>query len=161
MGEKAGAVASCIGACCCFGAAFGVTLALSINYATLLGQAEDYNAVQTTAIDYDDCGGVFGDNSLSTTQWTQIYKFNYIIYLILACLSGSAMLCVPCAPAIMCPMICFMCSGLPAFVAIILTGIRMLNDKGDLCAANTTPYDAVNNLTFAGDAEHMRALWIT
>ena len=90
-----------------------------------------------------------------------MYKFNFILYLIMACLSGAAMLCVPCAPLAICSSACFFCSGLPAFVAIIMTGIRMLGDNGDACAANDTQYDTAEGLSFAGDAELMRKLWIT
>ena len=79
----------------------------------------------------------------------------------MACWAATAMLCAPCGPATICPTVCLNCTGLPAFVGIVLTGIRLLGVKGDLCSANTEPYNTKEGLSFANDAETMRKLWIT
>eukprot|EP00354_Favella_ehrenbergii_P002302 CAMPEP_0170455204 /NCGR_PEP_ID=MMETSP0123-20130129/3235_1 /TAXON_ID=182087 /ORGANISM="Favella ehrenbergii, Strain Fehren 1" /LENGTH=140 /DNA_ID=CAMNT_0010718241 /DNA_START=93 /DNA_END=515 /DNA_ORIENTATION=+ len=134
---------------------------ISANYATLLDSAEAYNLSQPVgADDYDMCGGALGENAYTGTKWTQVYRYNFILYLVLACLSGSALLCIPCAPAMICPTICFACSGIPTLVAFILTGIRLNNSQGDLCAANDTFYNRVEETSFASDAAMMKKLWI-
>ena len=160
MSEKLAAIPFICGACCCFGMVFAVTLTLSLKYSTLHDQALAYNDVNPT-LDYDNCGGAFGEGSFESTNWTQIYKYNFIVYLIMACWAALAMLCAPCGPFAICPTVCLNCTGLPAFVAIVLTGIRLLGDKGDVCTANTVPYNTQDDLTFSGDAETMRKLWIT
>ena len=161
MSEKLAAIPFVCGACCCFGIVFAVTLTLSLNYGTLKDRALDYNEANPGLDDYDKCGGVFGEGSIETTNWTQIYKYNFIVNLIMACWAAAAMLCVPCGPATMCATACLNCTALPVFVGIVLTGIRLLGDKGDVCTANTVPYNTAEDLSFASDAETMRKLWIT
>ena len=157
--SKGAAVLPCIGSCCCFGSAFAVTLSLALNYGTLLSRAQDYDEAIGTLGSYDLCGGAYGTSD-DTSSWTMIYNFNFILYTILACLAGSALLCVPCAPAAICPMACFGCSGVPTLAAIILTGIRLLGDTGEKCTNNDTPYNTVDDLSFQGDSDYMRKLWI-
>ena len=89
-----------------------------------------------------------------------IYNFNFILYTILACLAGSAILCIPCAPLAAVPMGCFACSGVPTLAAIILTGIRLLGDTGSKCASVDTFYNDTEELSFQGDADYTRKLWI-
>ena len=160
--SAAAAAIPCCASICCLGSALAVTLVLAVNYNSLLGQAEDYNAANPLTT-YDDCGGAYGADAINNSGWTMIYKFNFIIYTIMASLAGSALLCVPCAPAAICPAFCFACAGMPTFVAMILTGIRLNNNNGDICAANEAAYATLDgeDLTFAGDAEFMRKLWIT
>ena len=79
----------------------------------------------------------------------------------MACWAASAMLCAPCGPVAICSTVCLNCTALPVFVGIVLTGIRLLGDKGDVCTANTVPYNTAEDLSFASDAETMRKLWIT
>ena len=58
-------------------------------------------------------------------------------------------------------MACFACSGVPTLAAIILTGIRLLGDTGAKCAEVDTFYNATEELSFQGDADYTRKLWIT
>ena len=160
--EKASSIIPFIGACCCFGSAFAVTLTLCLNYSDLLRRADYFNEIGAIdRTDYDLCGGAYGEASMETSGWTQMYTLNYYVYLVMACLSGSALLCVPCAPVALCAVIYFSCSGIPATVAIIISGIRLLSDKGDTCARNDTFYNEDEELSFAGDAEMWRKLWIS
>ena len=112
---------------------------------------------------YDECGGIYKDMEDTTTKWSQIYKYNFIIYLIIACVNACACLCVPCAPAISCPGCCFFFSGIPTMTAFILTGYRLKNEGGSLCAEHDLVYGTAEDgtaLSFASDAELMRKLWI-
>mmetsp|Transcript_31305 Transcript_31305/g.38731 ORF Transcript_31305/g.38731 Transcript_31305/m.38731 type:complete len:144 (+) Transcript_31305:164-595(+) len=122
----------------------------------------DYDDITTGAKSYDKCGGAFGEDE-ETTKWSQIYRYNYILYLIIMCVNILACMCVPCAPALACPGCCFVFSGTPTLTAIILTGYRLKNEKGDLCAQNQIVYATGEEgveFTFASDAETMRKLWI-
>ena len=161
MSSKAVAAIPCIGSCCCFGSAFAVTLSLALNYGNLLARAQEYDEDPLNTTTYDECSGIYGENSTDTSSWTMIYNFNFILYTILACLAGSAILCVPCAPFAIVPMVCFACSGVPTLAAIILTGIRLLGDTGAKCAEVDTLYNPTEELSFQGDADYTRKLWIT
>ena len=152
----------CSIACCSFLSAFAISLTLCIYYHMLLSRAENYISMDPTYTSYDECAGAFSEDSEERTGWTQIFKFNYYLYLIFTCLAGAALLFIPCSPAGFCPVSCFFCTNLPAFVAIIISGIRLRGDIGKVCAANDTAYITGDDTSsFATDAETWRKLWIT
>ena len=114
--------------CCCFGSVLAVTLAVALNYSTLLDRAHKFDLQAEPDESYDKCGGVYAADSDETSNWTMVYKFNCILYTIMACFAASSMLCVPCPPAAACPLVCFLCAGLPSFVATCMTGVYMFNN---------------------------------
>ena len=149
--------------CCCFALSLVITSCLSAGFFQLVNNAGLYSSSDPT-LSYDRCGGIFEapepGADATETKWSQIYSYNAILYLILAVLNAMTCCCVPCAPAIGCGAICFFCSGIPTVTAIILTGFRLLNAAGSLCAENTTIYNEELQLSFADDALKLHKLWV-
>ena len=57
-------------------------------------------------------------------------------------------------------MCCVNCSIIPLIGAIVMTGVRRLNDDGKLCAASTAISSVETGETFAENGATMRALFI-
>ena len=152
-----------IGACCMVGMALAISLAIAANYGTLVGQASAYDEQAAVEGSYDLCGGAAlgGDGTeVVTTGWTAIFKYNFAMYLIYTICFGMSLLCGPLA---MCFYVCLGCTGIPMLVCFILTGIRIFNNAGSVCRENATEYtlpEIEEVLTFAGDGDLMRKLWI-
>ena len=175
------------GACCCFIFAITINLMLSLNFKSLLDNAEGYkepshpldSAIPSTTLRrtientfyqnssdgedaYDECGGIFDEQDAST-KWSQIYRYNFILYLIIACINICGCICIPCAPAILCPAFCFFLAGIPTMTAMILTGYRLKNEGGSLCSEQELAYgtgEDGTDLSFSSDADTLRKLWI-
>ena len=97
---------------------------------------------------------------MTGTKWTQIYRYNYAIYMIFAIINCMGICCVPCAPGLICTGCCFCMTGIPTLTAIILTGIRLKNETGIKCSENDAIYDVDNDLSFQTDATKLYTLWI-
>ena len=67
-------------------------------------------------------------------------------------------LCIPGVSAVL--MCCGNCTICPLVAAMILTGIRRLNDNGALCAQSTAISEADTGATFEDNGATMRALFI-
>ena len=74
--------------------------------------------------------------------------------------TGMALLCVPCAPGLLCAAFCFVLASLPLLTGIIMTGVRLMSRAGEWCSANDYIYNAEDELSFASDATKMYNLWI-
>ena len=90
-----------------------------------------------------------------------MYKFNYVMYMILTIIFGSSMVCACLTPALICSACLFCCTGVPLIACYILTGIRLLGGVGSDCAANKLIYNTEENFSFEADAELVKSLWIT
>ena len=146
-----------LGACCLGGMAFACALTISLNYATLLNQANDYDEATKIEGNYDLCGGMIGVGE-SGTGWTTVYKFNLAMYLIYTICFGASLICGPLAT---CFLACLGCTGIPMLACFILTGIRLLGETGTACRANILAYNRADELSFADDGELARKLWIS
>ena len=157
------------GACCCLAIVLSICISFMCFYWTLYNTATAYDEAPLTngALSYDSCGysstldPEYVDGSFDT-QWTQVYKFNAIMYTILVSFSAVSLLClaVPaCSGVVLC---CVQCAICPLFAAVVLTGVRRLNSTGASCALSTDivgTEDGVD-VTFADNAATLRALFI-
>ena len=92
--------------------------------------------------------------------WTQVFKFNAIIYTVILTMSGVSLLALA-VPGLSAGILCCTnCAILPLIAAMILTGIRRLNTDGDLCASSPAISDAETNETFADNGATLKALFI-
>ena len=152
---------------CCIMAIMAISASFMAKYWQLYNVALDYNEAAVDGLTYDQCGidwseevDVYGrPRALYESGWTLVFKFQAILYMTLLCMSGLSLLAL-CIPGISCCLMCGMgCSYCPTIAAIILTGVRLLNDN-HLCRRSTAVSDADTGATFADNGETMRALWI-
>ena len=101
---------------------------------------ETLKDTETVPIFYDDCGGIF-DGPETMTKWSQIYRYNYAMYMIMVIINCMGICCVPCAPGLIFTGCCFCMTGIPMLTAIILTGVRFYSDEGTQCSQNESIYD--------------------
>ena len=71
---------------------------------------------------------IIADGEIDNTGWSTVYAFNAYMYLILLILTAGMLLCVliPGIPpqAILCPVVCTMCSGVPVLAGAIMAAVR-------------------------------------
>ena len=159
-----------LASCCCISMVLIPAIVMMANYWSLYNVATAYNA---TAIDnehlYDNCayepsteldrlGNPVGAYE---SGWTQVFKFQAIMYTIIVSLTGAAVLvlCVPAASGFC--LLCVNCAICPLIAAIIMTGIRVLNTNGKECAIQTAISDPLTGETFADNGATAKALFIT
>ena len=152
--------------CCCFAMALTITIMLSAQFFQLADNADKFEPgrLDLGMARYDQCGGIYiGDEEIEKpeTGWYQVYRYNAILYLIISIIIGMGCFCVPWAPGLACPSCLFMCTGAPTVTAVILTGVRLFNHRGQLCAQNETIYSVDEELSFANDATMLHKLWLT
>ena len=142
-----------ISACCCLATSTLLTSLLASWSWDLANNADLYIDVNSESaraqglspLEYDDCGGILKGlekatkdtenpyTGMDTTKWSSLFRFNAILYTMIATLCGASLLCACYAPCMVCTVPCFLCSGIPTMTAIILTGYRLKNQGGDLC----------------------------
>lgn len=111
---------------------------------------------------YDNCGIVREEGSLKgefTTGWTQVYKFNAIMYTIIVCFAFCGMFCLAVPMASCCGVCCIQIAIFPLIVAIIITGVRTLNATGKACSLSTEIVS--EGVTFGDNGATLKALFIT
>ena len=148
---------------CCLGMGIAITSTYAALYGDLLKRADQFdldNAGADPAVTYDMCGGLESsfDGIDYSTNWTMVYRFNTILYIILCCmlLTGCIGLVFP--PFIVC--IGYSMCGLCAQTAAIITGgIFRFRAEESRCAVVTTSYDGGEN-TWESDAQTYKALFI-
>ena len=162
-----GFLAKCCASCCLI-TLLVISSVFTAKYWQLYNVALDYDENAVDGMTYDQCGIDWSDEvdiygqprPLYESGWTVVFKFQAILYTILLCMSSLALLGL-CIPGISCCLMCGMTlSYCPTLAAIILTGIRLLNDNGKLCARSTAISDADTGATFKDNGETMRALFI-
>ena len=134
-----------LASCCCISLVLIPAIVMMANYWSLYNVATAYNEV---ALDekhlYDNCGfepdlaavDALGNPVASfETGWTQVFKFQAIMYTIIVTLTSLAVLVlfVPTASGFC--LLCVNCAICPLIAAIIMTGVRVLNTNGKVCAA--------------------------
>ena len=153
---------------CCLIMIVVISAVFMAKYWQLSNTALDYDDNAVDGMTYDQCGINWSDDVDAygrplepyESGWTLVFKFQAVLYTILLCMGSLALLGM-CIPGISCCLMCGMlCSYCPTIAAIILTGIRLLNDNGQLCASSTAISDADTGATFKDNGETMRALWI-
>ena len=155
-----------LASCCCLVLALSVSISFMCFYWSLYNTTVQYDALDTAPTNYDGCGldstevPAYLVNGMIETGWTQVFRFNAIMYTIIVSFVGVAMLClaVPaCSGVTLC---CAFCAVTPLFAAIILTGVRRFNSNGDLCASSTAISNSETLETFMDNAATLKALFI-
>ena len=97
---------------------------------------------------------------LYTSGWTQVFKFQAILYAIIVSLTAFSVL-VLWLPVVsgVC-MCCVNCAVCPLVAAIILTGVRVLNSNGKTCTYSQAISDVETGETFSDNGATMKALFI-
>ena len=147
-------------ACLCYGASITLSIMLSMRYSELSNRALEFNELEQPVIvvaegdlpvvtsdvrPYDACGGVSDELDYST-NWTRVYKFNAVLYAMVASFFLCTTSMIPFAynevsiMAMGCCSFCIGCAAFPTFAAIIVTAVRLFNSSGDLCATNPDVY---------------------
>ena len=150
-----------IGSIICFLLAITSVLVIMMKYGTLYDRATAYNEVSDSEVAYDRCGGIYdSQNEPDGTKWTQVYKFNYVLYMVFIIHFAASLLCTCFTPAMSICICMFACSACPFLASFILTGIRLLNSVGSACADTNFVYNEDANLSFDDDADFMKKIWI-
>ena len=123
--------------CCCLSTLIAIVVTMFCQYNSLWSVAKVYDAAAIDGSTYDGCGidttgqtDIMGNQATFESGWTQIFKFNAIVYAIFIGFSGVALvtLWVPlCSAFVLC---CNTCLFLPLMVAVIMTGVRRLSAAG-------------------------------
>ena len=89
-----------------------------------------------------------------------MYKFNYILYMILAVVFGSSKVLACITPALACAAVLLVCTGIPLVIAYIVIAGHLYSGVAKVCAANKFIYNIDEELSFEEDAKMMKGLWI-
>ena len=159
-----------LGACCCISMVLIPAICMMANYWSLYNTATAYTEL---AIDnkhtYDQCAfePVVGEldrlgNPVApySSGWTQVFKFQAIMYTIIVSLISAAVL-VLCVPVMSgCCLLCVNCAICPLIAAIIMTGVRVLSSNGKECSYQHAISNPETGETFADNWSTAKALFI-
>ena len=77
-------------------------------------------------------------------------------------IAGLSACLLPIPGASVCCLFCLQCTTCPFFAAVIMTGVRLFNENGDICSAQGTSIsNEATGETFIDNAQTLRALFIS
>ena len=128
--------------CCCISMVLIIGIVMMANYWSLYNTATAYNELALDDTAYDQCAFVPVVGELDrlgnpvapySSGWTQVFKFQAIMYTIIVSLTGAAVLVlfVPTASGFC--LLCVNCAICPLVAAIIMTGVRVIGSNGKEC----------------------------
>ena len=131
-----------LASCCCISMVLIIGIVMMANYWSLYNTATAYNELALPDNFYDQCAFVPVVGELDrlgnpvapySSGWTQVFKFQAIMYTIIVSLTGAAVLVlfVPTASGFC--LLCVNCAICPLVAAIIMTGVRVIGSNGKEC----------------------------
>ena len=160
--EQKGSTLPKVWGACCLGTALAITSTFAALYGDLLQRSQAYDDLHASddpALIYNQCGGLTSDveGAEFTTNWTLVYKFNTILYILMTSMLAMGCLGMVFPPLIAC-ISCSMCGLCAQTAAIITGGIYRFRSEGAECALVGTAYEGENS--WETDGATLKALFI-
>ena len=146
----------------CIGLALVITSTFAALYGGLYERAsafDELHAADNPPSTYDQCGGLTSiiQGAEFTSNWTLVYRFNMILYIIMSAMLGLGCLGLAFPPLIAC-VGCSICGTCAQTAAIITGGIFRFRREGAACALVDTTYEGEDS--WETDGQTYKALFI-